>query len=319
MHERINDFLNGMPMMLLSALLMAAGLMLGATHGLLPAHSGGHGMFFTLREPLVGDPVISAGLNALCLIAMGVFLLSINKIFTFVRSLTRLPASVFFMLCLGVPALTGSLHVGTALSMLFLLSVVSLFSSYGDPHSQRDIFMLMLLCSLGTMFHYSFLLLGGIIIVGFVIMRAMNLRSVLAAGVGLVTPFWIMLGLGVVTPAQFRWPELSPVWQQAATPQFIAVAVVIALTLVLAATSAFTIMKYRLQLRDYNLFFILSALLLSVGIILDSAHLAAYVPTLVLCTAVLVAQVFSASRLPLRHLPVQLLALACLVSAVLAL
>jgi hypothetical protein len=149
-------------------------------------------------------------------------------------------------------------------------------------------------------------------------MRAMGLKGVLAMMFGLVTPFWITLGLGLASPADFAMPHYEGFWQmpQAAwgSHLIMMVAAIAILGMVLAGMNLYTIMNYRLQTRVYNIFFIIVLLLTIVALCLDFKHFAVYLPLLNLTVAVQVAHVHTLRAAPYRYLFILLFTAACLAS-----
>ena len=152
-------------------------------------------------------------------------------------------------------------------------------------------------------------------------MRAMGLKGVLAMLFGLVTPFWIAMGLGIASPADFALPHYEGFWQMPqeawASHLTILVAVTAVLGAVLAVMNLYTIMNYRPQTRVYNIFFIIVLVLAIIAICFDFKKLVVYLPLLNLTVAVQVAHVHTLrTAAPYRYLFILLFTAACLTSCV---
>ena len=319
--EHINEYFNGRPFMVLCAVALVVTAVVACSLGVQPNPTGENGVFFTLWNPLIPDATLSATVNVLCLLLTGGILLAINKVFTFVRSMTHLFVSAFFLLQMANPSGLVSFNAGTLLALVTVLTLMPLFASCQDHHSQHSIFLIFTMVTAGMMFHYGFLMLIPAYLLGFLNMRAMGLKGVLAMLFGLVTPFWIAMGLGIASPADFALPHYEGFWQMPqeawASHLTILVAATAVLGAVLAVMNLYTIMNYRLQTRVYNIFFIIVLVLAIIAICFDFKKLVVYLPLLNLTVAVQVAHVHTLrTAAPYRYLFILLFTAACLTSCV---
>ena len=316
--DHINEYFNGRAFMVLCAVALVVSAAAALSLGVQPSTTSENGVFFTLLEPLITNAPLSATVNVLCLLLTGGILLAINKVFTYVRSMTHLFVSAFFLLNMANPSGLVTFNAGTLLALVTALTLMPLFASYQDHHSQYSIFLIFTIVTAGMMVHYGFLVLIPAYLLGFMNMRAMGIKGVLAMLFGLVTPFWIALGLGITTPAQFALPHFEGLWlmtKAAWTSHLtILVATTALLGVVLAVMNLYTIMNYRLQTRVYNIFFIIVLVLALIALCLDFKHLAVYLPLLNLTVAVQVAHVHSLRAAPYRYLFILLFTAACIAS-----
>ena len=310
--EHINEYFNGRSFMVLCAVLLVAVTVAATAWGVEPPTSQGQGIFFSFKAPLIADSLVSAVVNVLCLLLTGGILLAVNKVYTFVRSMTHLCVSAFFLLQMANPSGLVSFHAGTLMCVVMALTLPPLFAAYQDRHSQRSIFLIFALVAAGCMFHYGFLVLIPAFLLGFLNMGVLNLKGVLAMLFGLVTPFWIVLGLGIVHPADAVAPQWIMQQWPAVTPLIVLAAVTAVLGIVLAAMNLHTIMNYRMQTRVYNAFFIITMVLAIVALCLDYQDLNVYLPLLNLMVAVQVAQVHSLRTSPFRYIFLLLFIAGCL-------
>ena len=299
--EHINEYFNGSAFMVLCAALLVVVAFLATALGIQPPAIEGHGIFFSFQGPLLADGTLSAVVNVLCLLLTGTILLAVNKVFTFVRSLTHLTASAFYLLALANPSGLVAFHVGTLMCLLAALSLPILFAAYQDRHSQRSIFLVFALVAMGCMFHYGFLALIPAYLLGFLYMGVFNLKGLLAMLFGLITPFWIVLGLGIVNPTDALAPQWMFLERLPMTPLVVLTASTVVLSLVLAAMNLHTILNYRMQPRVYNAFLIIVLVLTVIALFLDHRDLAVYLPLLSLMVAVQVAQVHTLRNFPYRY------------------
>ena len=288
--EHTNEYFNGRPFMLLCALFLMLGTAAALSIGLKPAPVESTGIFFTFQGPLFEPGPISAAINVLCLLMTGGIMLALNKLFSYIRSVTHLFASAFYLLQLAHPAGLVALNVGTLLALVTVLMVLPLFASYQDRHSQRNIFLVFAVIAAGSMFHYSFLILIPAFLLGFHNMGVLNLKGVSAMLFGLITPFWIVLGMGIASPADFVPPHLDGIWNLTAITQVsvthIAAWVIALIGIVLAVMNLMTIMNYRMQTRVYNAFFVMVLVTAVIALCIDYGNMAVYLPLLGLMAAI---------------------------------
>ena len=230
--------------------------------------------------------------------------------------MTHLFVSAFFLLQLANPAGLVALNAGTLLCLVTAVTLMPLFASFQDSHAQRSIFLIFALVATGTMFHYGFLMLIPAYLLGFANMRALGLKGVLAMLFGLVTPFWIALGLGLVNPTDAALPQWPLMDRPQLNLQVILAVVTAVLGIVLAVLNLFTIMNYRMQTRVYNIFLIILLVMTILAACLDYRDMAVFLPLLNLMVAIQVAHGHTLrTAFHLRYVLMLLFTVACLAFA----
>ena len=288
--EHINEYFNGRSFMVLCATMLVAVTALALSLGVKPIADKGNGLLFSLNTPLIGDSVLSATVNVICLLASGFIMLALNKVFTFVRTMTRLFASAFFLLMMATPAALVSFNMGTVMCLITAVTMMPLFASFQDRHAQRSIFLVFALAATGAMFHYGFLMLIPAYLIGFANMRALDAKGVIAMLLGLLTPFWIVLGLGIINPFDIAVPQWHLLGKaHVDLPLAIAAATAIG-GITLAIMNLFTILNYRVQTRVYNIFLMVLLVITVIALGVDYHDLAVFLPLLNLLVALQVAQ-----------------------------
>ena len=280
--------------MLLSAVALVATAFVALSMGVVPVETRDNGIFYSLDDALITPGPLSATVNLVCLLVTGFIMLAINKVFTYVRSMTHLFVSAFFLLQMANPQGLTCLNPGTLLSLTSAVTLLPLFASHQDQHAQRNIFLIFALAATGCLFHYGFLVLIPAYLLGFIHMRAFNLKGFLAMLFGLVTPFWIVLGLGLALPSSFALPHINAIWLQLGQSPMDLVLILAGITailgIVLAVANFFTIMNYRMQTRVYNVFFIILLVMVIIAMCVGFQSIQVFLPLLNLMVAVQVAQ-----------------------------
>ena len=265
--------------------------------GEVPVAEAGSGIFFEMPTVLVEPGLPSALINVACLVAIGTLMLVANKVFNFVRSMTSIFVSAFFLLELAVPVTSSVFNTGTALCLLLVLGVLALFASYEDTHSQGRIYLTMCILAAACMWQWAFVILIPAFAIGFVYMRAIDFRGVLAMLLGL---------MGIVNPlTDFKPLQINAVWASLDLSQMRLLvgwtAVVAVLSIILTVMNLTTILNYRLQFRVYNAFFIVVTLLSVLAMCVDYRDMVVFLPLLNLCLAIQLAHSFTLSTQPKRH------------------
>ena len=280
--DRINEFLNGRAFMTLQAVALVACSLLAYASGRFESIDTGNGVFFSLAAS-ARYPMRTGG------------------------------ASVFLLLMMANPFVCTQLNAGTVLLLVAVVSMFVMFSTYQRKGtSQRSVYIIFALLSLCCMFQYAFIVLVVTFVVGLLMMRGIDFRGIIAMLLGLATPFWIGLGLGLVDVHTAMLPEIETIWKQLQGNQMQLViastAVVAVLAVVLMIANMFTILNYRLQIRVYNSFFLVLTVVAIGMMCIDYRNMMIYVPLLNWCLAIQVAHAFTINNtLTRRYIPVLLL------------
>lgn len=304
--EKINEFFNGKVFMTLSWLAMVLSAFVAASCGEIDHAISGHGIFFSVSDHIAGAPRMSMFLNLTLVSVIGILMLLLNKYFSFVRNVTSVLASAFFLLTLANPLTSYILHAGTALTLIVAVGAFYLFSSYMNPHAQRSIFLTFAIITTCTMFQWAFVLLLPAFFLGFANMRIMNVKGIMAALLGIFVPFWIVLGLGIVSITDFKPFVINSAWKLLDISQLrmlvVSVAVTAVVTIALTVVNLITIINYRRQLRVYNAFFMVVGILTIVAMCIDYRNMHIYLPMLNLTLAVQLAHSFTIAKYHQRYI-----------------
>lgn len=312
---KVIEFLNNRTFAVVAGVLLALTAALTVATGQAMPADVGQGMFFSISKALYDSTWLSMVVNVAGILATGVQLTLLGKLYNFVKSLTFVGAAAFFLLELSTPLISCTLNTGTLLVLLLAVGTMELFDCYQDKHAQGPIFLVMCVLGFGVMVHWAALVLIPAFLLGFAYLRAMNWRAMVAAAIGLFTPFWIVLGLGIASPSEFRLLELNPLWDTLEQLQVRLLvgwaACTVLMTIVLSVVNLFSIYHYRLQLRVYNAFFLMVSFLAVAAMCVDHRNLTAYLPIVNLCLSVQIAHAFTISKFPKRYLFIVALAVVC--------
>ena len=134
----------------------------------------------------------------------------------------------------------------------------------------------------------------------------MKRRKQIAGGFGILTPYWIVLGSGLVPTDALVWPHVDSAFSGAGAALAVAGGV-LAVGMAAIGVNSFTLISYRLQLRTYNGFTLLAILWAVIMIVADSGNASLYIPVLIVNVAMQLAHCLNAKPYRRRYIAVLLI------------
>ena len=297
--EYINKFLNGRQFFILTAVLYVVLTWL-ATTGSVPQQKSVQGICFDTDVLSLLPPMVSTLLAVVSVLGVSLLMSFLNKASTFVRDVTYIFSSTYLLLAIANPMESAYFNEGSLLSIVMMLLTVLVFGTYQEFHAQRKVYISFVILACCCMINYAFAPMMIVLALGFVQMRVMNLRSALAIIFGIVTPFWIALGTGLVGISGLRWHDITVVWNNDALLQSVKMLTVVVFTVVVALSlfgaNVLQLISYKLQTRSYNGFFIVLMLVTMLAMVIDGGNVMAYLPVLNVCLSVQMAHTFTLAK-----------------------
>lgn len=218
-----------------------------------------------------------------------VIMLMLNKVFNVLRSMTSLYIGFFALMQLATPDLFTQFYSGTLLAIVVPACIFLLFSCYRDPGTTRHIFLIFFLLSGFGTTQYCFLLYVPAFLIGCAQMRIFNARTVLAAIMGLITPWWILAGFGAIDPATFTLPSfysiLSTINAEDTLLLLITLGTTAGIMLLFFVLNFMKTIAYNARARAINGMFIVIALTTIAVMAIDYTNILSYIPMLNFCAA----------------------------------
>lgn len=252
-------------------------------------------------------------LNVACVVASGYMLKHLNRLHGFIRANASIALSAFFMLQLATPSAGSLFGEGTLMVAVVMLLAYMLLNTYHQRLSQRVVFLTFVLLGFYVMLQFMAIYLVVVLFVGFIQMQVMNLRGFMAMLFGLFTPYWILYGFGVIDFSDFVVPDLQFLWNDADVSWVVVGTCVVTAfaTLVLMMSNAVRIISYNAKRRACNGFFSMLTICTIIVMVVDSANIEIYLPTLNMCLGVQVGHAFTISNNDKRYVPVFVLCALC--------
>ena len=254
-----------------------------------------------LRSFLQGSAGMAA--NFILFAVTTVFIVMVSRRFAFLGTITTLDAALFSLFQGAMPALAGQWTDGIWVALYVWICTGSLFKICDKPQATSEIFLIFAAVSLMTMFQSAFLILLPVFLVGAIQMRVITFKGFLAALFGVITPYWIGLGMGMISLGELHYPEMQSIFSLDTVPVWLYYGFgIAALGFVAVIANTFTLIKYRLQLRVYNGFTLVVLLASTIMLFVDSRNALAYIPLLNIVVATQVAHWFVAKNYKRKYI-----------------
>ena len=257
---------------------------------------GSPGILFPSAERWLSSPLSNHSVNSILILSGGILLLRINNLFSLIQKHTLLPFLFFLLLEVCSPSLS-LLCNGNIMAVVLTTILFSFFSAYQQERAQPA-FLMMGIISLCTLFCPEFAYYIPLFIIGFAQIRYFTLKSLLGAFIGFATPFWILIGIGImpfsglsalIPDFTFHIPETLPFND----PQFWTIVLTALLGLFSGTATLYTTFNEKRQTRAYNGFINLLSVYSAILLIIDYRNYTLYLPVLNMAVAMQAAFFFT--------------------------
>ncbi len=253
-------------------------------------------LLFLHADQWLKSPQISAIVNSLLLLLGGILLLRLNNLFSIIPKRTLLPLIFFLLFELATPQLSFLCN-GNAIVVVMILILFPFFLSYQQVQA-RSAFLIMGIISTCTLFCPLVILYIPLLLIGFLQIRYLNIKSILGGMVGWVTPFWILIGLGTISLDNLHLllPTFTPYIPDTtlfAQPQIWIVVLTVILGFFAGTTTIYSTLTEKRQIRAYNGFITLLSIYTTILLFLDYTHYTTYLPILNMSVALQAAFFFT--------------------------
>jgi hypothetical protein len=284
----ITRFLHSSALLIITALLLIGAAYVAFDSAQFEFIDEDRGFIFSSPNLWISNGTTAFLVNTVATIIIASLMIGINRMFNLLRATSLLDASLFLIMSMSTPVLLTQL-VGTPLSIILLICLILLYSSYSAPGETRNVFAIFFILSAMTTTQYCYALYIPVFMIGCAQMRILSGRTIVAGLLGLITPWWIALGSGLVEPSQIHMPEFESIFGDfdfsEQLPMF-ASAGITALLLIFGWVLNFPQMiAYNARMRAINGVMSILSLMTLVAVCADFTNISAYVPTLCLCSA----------------------------------
>jgi hypothetical protein len=256
-----------------------------------PAPKQELGICFYTAESWGLNPWLSWGVNLLLVWLMAMTLSVLNRRFNFITSPSQLFVYAFLVMCGAHPLLSHGLNTATLLAVANLICIGTLFSQYGQRTSSRGIFLIASTLAWGSMIQYSFLFFIPVYVLCAISLKVFGWKELGALVMGIIAPYWIVLGFGIVSPDQFYIPHISNIWNTfSGQPESVIIILLSGITalwvLLLGLKNTLSLFNANTATRAYSHCIAIPGFAIILFMMLDYGNFVAYYTSLCLIAAV---------------------------------
>ena len=226
--------------------------------------------------------------------AFGMLLLS--RTFNLLRTVSQLDSSLFLVMSLSAPDLLCQFFSGTLLVIVLLCCLFLLYSTYASPQATPRIFLLFFILSGAAMTQYCYAVYIPVFVIGVGQMRIFSLRTVSAMLAGIVTPWWIAIGGGLVDMSEIHLPELTSFFAMPDTGGMVNIMLAVVLTAILLlggwSLNFMKMLSYNAHLRAYTGTLSVMSIFTLLAMVADFNNVYAYLPVLYMLCSFQLCQTF---------------------------
>lgn len=235
------------------SLIAAVAMMMG--HGLLAPNDAiqtDYGIAFPSPNTWIAPGILSNYLAIAAVVATAVMMVYLNRRYNLLRTLSLYFAGLYLIMMGSVPGISASFNGGLILPIVVFAAMTLIYGCYDSPHCTRQVYLAFCLLGAGALVQYGFVLYIPVFVLALAQMRILkSLPIILATIFGIITPAWIVWGLGL---SSFHVPHWEmPGFSQLFNHQYVVPAIV---TLVVGVTvgflNIFKLMAYNAHARANN-------------------------------------------------------------------
>lgn len=279
-----------------------------------PIPTSGHGISLPSPELWVNHYPATWILNTVLLFACGGTMLFCNKKFNFLQSNGFPMVMALIVLMAGNPYITVHLGTSTLLCLVNITALWTLFNTYRCNNATQYYFLIATSLSLGSMFQYAFVPMILVYPIGGIMLKSLRIKEALAYLMGLVAPYWIGLGLGLLSPADLSIPAIETIFTKGVGStchmvMLLASGLFFLFCSLLSLNNAVRLYAGNSKIRHLNNTINVLGYLSFLCILIDYGNMQAYLGTLYLWMAVQIGNLFSLHRMRQPSLVICILAI----------
>lgn len=238
----------------------------------------------------------------------------INRQYNFLGNADAVVCSMFLVITASNPWVSGLFTSSAILVLANLLSLSLLFGCYQKRNPTQDLFIIATILSIGSMFQYAFIFFIPVYIIGTIILKCFGIKELSAIIIGLVAPYWVGIGLGLIPLDSFKMPGLTNLFAGYASKSGLFVGILSIsftglLALILALYNGVKLYAGNTRRRLFNSVVNLLGAVCIICMLIDFNNLITYIETLYLICAIQLANLFNLRNV--RHGGMWILLLCC--------
>lgn len=306
--QQLTRFTHSRWMLILVALAVVPSALLAYRSMPIDYIGGDRGLLYPSANLWITDHFVEMWVNIGVTFAMAALMIALNRTFNLLKTMTLLDSSLFLVMSMSTPWLLVQFHTGTVLTLTLLLCLFLLYSTYANPDGLKRVFLIFAILSAMSMTQYCYVVYMPVFIIGCAQMRIFGARTVSAIVLGIVTPWWIVLGSGLASVHDIHMPQMAALFNSFDIVENLGLVMAVLLStalLLIGWTLHFPRMiAYNAHMRAYNGTLSVLALVTLIAICADFANISAYAPTLFMCSAFYISRMFASKQAPNSYMAI---------------
>lgn len=257
------------------------------------------GLVFSSVYPWISVPYLSFIINYIGLSIIALSIVLLNRKFKILKSNTWYYVGLFFMMEICFPEVFLNFSPSTVLALVLFAITICFFAVYGSQYPQKAVFTAFFILSLSGMWVSSVLFFLPAIIFGVWQLRELDLKSIIAIILGIITPFWIVWGFEWAPPFILNFPSV----EMSFTESFLslspsskpALILLLFIGIIFMVVALIKILNYNSSRRAFNGYLVTFLLFTFILILVDPVNLTSYLTILCILVSVEIAHVLSLS------------------------
>lgn len=135
------------------------------------------------------------------------------KIHNILRSITGLYMALFAVMQLATPQLTVQLYTGPLLALAIAICLLLLFGVYRSERASGRVLLTFMSLSALSATQYCYAVYIPAMLICCAQMRVLGGRTLVAATLGVLAPWWILFGLGIAEPSDLHLPDFARLFE----------------------------------------------------------------------------------------------------------
>lgn len=252
-------------------------------------------------------PLWSWIINLVLILGFGLTIHFVNKTHSVVQSTdTVIPAATLVMVMSNL-WIDTLLNTSTILMWMNLFAIIMMYSAYKERNATQQVFVVATILSLGSMMQYAFLFfIPAYMIIG-IMLKCFRIKEFIAFILGLAAPYWVAIGLGLVSLDDFTMPQLTNLFGGSVRAddiffQLLNIGFTAFLAIILTLNNAVKLYAGNTRRRLFNNALAVLGIVSLIAMIVDFNNLPAYLGTFYFTVAVQLASFFALRPIHKAHI-----------------
>lgn len=290
----------GLTIAVIVALAMSAGAFIANT----PQHLNG---VSGICLPSVNMWDLSAAtsriINLLLIITSTIALGALDHRYNLIPGNDVLLPATFIVAVSSIPWVSGMLTSSIILALANIVCISILFSCYDSRNATQQIFIIATILALGSMIQYAFLFMIPVYVISAIMLKCLRFREILAMLMGLVAPYWIGIGFGILRPEDFAMPSFANIFDNFSSKEglffgLLNIGITVLVSLVMGLQNIVKLYAGNSRRRLMTMSLNILGLVCVICMIIDFNNLTAYIASIFVVTAMTGADFFALRSLP---------------------